>query len=81
MAGLAPENFAWLAQYFLGQLVGWGLAPPEETDSEIIGLVPAGDKGRVQKLHRRISTPSLGEVSGCFSNISTRASIHGYTCY
>lgn len=64
---LAPENFAWLAQYFLGQLVGWGLAPPEETDSEVMALVaPAGDKGRatLQKLHRRISTPSFGEVSG-----------------
>lgn len=66
MASLAPENFAWLAQYFLCQLVGWGLAPPEETDSEVIALVPAGDKGRVQKLHRRISTPSFGEVSECF---------------
>lgn len=58
---LAPENFAWLAQYFLGQLVGWGLALPEETDSEVTALVPAGDK--LQKLHRRISTPSFGEVS------------------
>lgn len=67
ITGLAPENFAWLAQYFLGQLVGWGLAPPEETDSEVMALVaPAGDKGRatLQKLHRRISTPSFGEVSG-----------------
>eukprot|EP00752_Nemacystus_decipiens_P010018 g8932.t1 len=61
MVSLAPENFAWLAQYFVGQLVGWGLAAPEETDSEVIGLVPAGDKGRLQKLHRRISTPSFGE--------------------
>lgn len=63
---LAPENFGWLAQYFLAQLVGWGLAPPEETDSEVMALVaPAGDKGRatLQKLHRRISTPSSGEVS------------------
>eukprot|EP00903_Cladosiphon_okamuranus_P015729 g14518.t1 len=61
VARLAPENFSWLAQYFLGQLVGWGLAAPEETDSEVIGLVPAGDKDRLQKLHRRISTPSFGE--------------------
>lgn len=66
---MAPENFAWLAQYFLGQLVGWGLAAPEETDSEVIGLVPAGDKDRLQKLHLRISTPSFGEVSGCFPDI------------
>lgn len=67
IGALAPENFGWLAQYFLGQLVGWGLAPPEETDSEVMALVaPAGDKGRatLQKLHRRISTPSVGEVSG-----------------
>lgn len=64
--GLAPENFGWFAQYFLAQLVGWGLAPPEETDSEVMALVaPAGDRGRatLQKLHRRISTPSSGEVS------------------
>lgn len=67
ISGLAPENLGWLAQYFLDQLVGWGLAPPEETDSEVMALVaPAGDKGRatLQKLHRRISTPSSGEVSG-----------------
>ncbi len=67
VCGLAPENFPWLAQYFVGQLVGWGLAPPEETDSEVMALVaPAGDKGReaLQKLHRRISTPSFGEVRG-----------------
>lgn len=65
ISGLAPGNFVWLAQYFLGQLVGWGLALPEETDSEVMALVaPAGDKGRatLQKLHRRISTPSFGEV-------------------
>ncbi|CAN0383711.1 unnamed protein product [Ectocarpus sp. 12 AP-2014] len=64
ISGLAPENLGWLAQYFLDQLVGWGLAPPEETDSEVMALVaPAGDKGRatLQKLHRRISTPSSGE--------------------
>lgn len=67
ISGLAPENLGWLAQYFLDQLVGWGLAPPEETDSEVMALVaPAGDKGRatLQKLHRRISTPSTGEVRG-----------------
>lgn len=70
IGALAPENFGWLAQYFLAQLVGWGLAPPEETDSEVMALVaPAGDKGRatLQKLHRRISTPSVGEVSGWFT--------------
>ncbi|CAN0104280.1 unnamed protein product [Scytosiphon promiscuus] len=64
ICGLAPENQVWLAQYFLSQLVGWGLSPPEETDSEVMALVaPAGDKGRatLQKLHRRISTPSFGE--------------------
>lgn len=64
---LAPENLGWFAHYFLAQLVGWGIAPPEETDSEVMALVaPAGDKGRatLQKLHRRISTPSTGEVSG-----------------
>lgn len=66
MRGLAPENLKWLARYFLAQLVGWGLAPPEETDSEVVALVaPAGDRGRatLQKLHRRISTPSSGQVS------------------
>lgn len=64
--GLTPGNFGWLAQYLLAQLVGWGLAPPQETDFEVMALVaPAGDKGRatLQKLHRRISTPSSGEVS------------------
>ncbi|CAM9972115.1 unnamed protein product [Ectocarpus sp. 4 AP-2014] len=64
ISGLASENLGWLAQYFLDQLVGWGLASPEETDSEVMALVaPAGDKGRatLQKLHRRISTPSSGE--------------------
>lgn len=72
--GLAPENFAWLAQYFLGQLVGWGLAPPEETDSEVMALVaPAGDKGRatLQKLHRRISNSSFDEVSRHFAGLCT----------
>lgn len=64
--GLAPANFEWLARYFLAQLMGWGISAPEETDSEVMALVAsAGDKGRatLQKLHRRISTSSTGEVS------------------
>lgn len=65
IGGLAPENLGWLAHYFSAQLVGWGLAPPEETDSDLMALVaPAGEKGlaTLQKLHRRISTSSSGEV-------------------
>lgn len=66
VTNLAPENLGWLARYFLAQLVGWGLAPPEETDSDLMALVaPAGEKGRanLQKLHRRISMPTCAEVS------------------
>ena len=63
---LAPGNFGWLAQYLLAQLVGWGLAPPQETDTEVMALVaPAGDKGlaTLQKLHHRISAPISSEAS------------------
>lgn len=63
---LAPGNFGWLAQYLLAQLVGWGLAPLQETDTEVMALVaPAGDKGlaTLQKLHNRISAPISSEAS------------------
>ncbi|CAN0447067.1 unnamed protein product, partial [Discosporangium mesarthrocarpum] len=62
LSHLAPRNTPWLARYFRNQLLGWGLAAPQETDSELVALVaPAGERGMatLQKLHRRISAPSV----------------------
>ena len=66
VTALVPHNYELFAQFFVVQLMQVGLCPVAEQDAELLAatLSLGKDPEKLQKLHRRFSTPKCNPAQG-----------------
>ncbi|CAM9329084.1 unnamed protein product, partial [Chrysoparadoxa australica] len=52
LAALEPANLRWFAEHFIQELLGQGLAPAQEMDTEVLALA---EPRRMASLQQRLS--------------------------